>query len=201
MRVLTLIMLLLISHLVLASNDNTFSNVTAGITIEKPDEWRFLTAQQNADNLARVELDDASFQEQMRKYASAPLVVMSKHAEPFNDLNPSLKITIKPFGQLKGTDPKEMLGMIYPAMEKAYRDFKLVQAPHDTVVSGLKAAHMRIDYTLVNSDGKEFPTASELWIVPRGDFYFLIGVGIRQDEKTGSRSEIMAILNSLVITP
>ncbi len=56
---------------------------------------------------------------------------------------------------------------------------------------------MRIDYSLTIPDGRFFPTASELWIVPRGDYFFMIGAGTRQDEKTGSRKEILKILNSV----
>jgi len=44
-----------------------------------------------------------------------------------------------------------------------------------------------------------FPTASELWIVPRGDYFFLIGAGTRQDEKTGGRDEIRSILGTVRI--
>jgi hypothetical protein len=64
------------------------------------------------------------------------------------------------------------------------------------MVSGMKAAYARIDYTL-RAGGEEFPTASELWIVPRGDFFFILGAGTRQDEKSGSRQEIDAIVKSI----
>jgi hypothetical protein len=34
-------------------------------------------------------------------------------------------------------------------------------------------------------------------VVPRGKYFFLIGAGIRQDEKTGSHAEVDGILSSL----
>ena len=70
----------------------------------------------------------------------------------------------------------------------------MVQAPTDTTVSDLSAAYMRINYTLAIPDGRTFPTTSELWIVPRGNYFFMIGAGTRQDGKTGSREEISKIL-------
>jgi hypothetical protein len=42
---------------------------------------------------------------------------------------------------------------------------------------------------------------SELWIVPRGDYFFMIGAGTRQDEKTGTRKEIQEILKTVKIDP
>ena len=35
--------------------------------------------------------------------------------------------------------------------------------------------------------------------MPRGNFFFLIGAGTRQDEATGGRAEIRSILDSVKI--
>ena len=35
--------------------------------------------------------------------------------------------------------------------------------------------------------------------MPRGDYFFMIGAGIRQDERTGTRREIEEILNTVRI--
>jgi hypothetical protein len=123
-----------------------------------------------------------------------------KYPEPFDDLNPSFKVNIKPLGQLKGADPKQILNLILPQFQKMFQDFALIQPPIDTKVSGLNAAYMSINYSLAIPDGRTFPTTSEMWIVPRGDFFFMIGAGTRQDEKTGSRKDIQAILNTVVLS-
>jgi hypothetical protein len=60
---------------------------------------------------------------------------------------------------------------------------------------------MRINYSLQASDGRTFPTTSEMWIVPKGDYFFMIGAGTRQDEKTGSRKEIQQIVDSIKVQP
>jgi len=98
-------------------------------------------------------------------------------------------------------DPKHILGLIVSPMQNMFHDFNLVTLPTDTTVAGLKAAYLRIHYSLAIPDGRCFPTCSELWVVPRGRFFFMIGAGTRQDEATGTRSEIRAIINSLVIEP
>lgn len=80
------------------------------------------------------------------------------------------------------------------------KDVVLVQAPTEVMVAGVASGHARIHYTMELADGRSFPTASELWIVPRGDYFFMIGAGTRQDEKTGTRAEIQGILNSIQFT-
>jgi hypothetical protein len=124
---------------------------------------------------------------------------MMKYPEPYDDINPSFKVNIKPLGQLQGRTAIELVGMILPQLQKAFKDYQLVQPPVETEVSGLKAAYARINYSLETTDGATFPCTSELWIVPRGDYFFLLGAGTRQDETTGSRSEIQGILNSVKI--
>jgi len=200
MKLLQLLILSLLSSFALADTPNQFVSSTVGFEMTKPTEWQFVTAQENLENIKRLKLDDEEFHQKMVKYSTAPLVAIMKYPEPFDDLNPSFKVNIKPLGQLKGIDPKKILGLILPQIQKVFQDFSLVQPPVDAEVSGLKAAYMSINYSLVVPDGRKFPTTSEMWVVPRGDFFFMIGAGTRQDEKTGSRKDIKKILNSIVLT-
>lgn len=137
----------------------------------------------------------------MQKYATAPLVAMTKYPEPYEDVNPSFKANLKPYGGLKGKSPEELIDLVVPQFQKTFKDFVLIQPPTETFVSGIKSGYARFDYTMDTSDGRSFPTTSELWVVPRGDYFFLIGAGTRQDERTGSRAEIQDILNSVKIQP
>jgi len=184
-----------------AADDNSFKSVTVGFEVSKPASWQFVTAEQNLENLRNTKLNDEEFHRLMLRYSNAPLVAMMKHPEPFGDLNPSFKVQIKPFGGLKGADPKQILALVSNQMKGAFKDFAVTQAPTDATVSGIKSGYMRINYSLQIPDGRTFPTTSEMWIVPRGDFFFLIGAGTRQDEKTGSREEIQRILESVKVRP
>ena len=197
MKLIQALVISLLSFGAFAQDTNVFESVTVGFKVTKPSEWQFVTAEENIENLKKIQTDDEEFQQLMLKYSTAPLVVIMKYPDPFDDLNPSFKVNIKPIGQLKGTDPKKILELILPQFQKMFQDFNLVQPPTDTTVAKLPAAYMRIDYSLAIPDGRTFPTASELWIVPRGDYFFMIGAGTRQDEKTGSREEILNILSSV----
>jgi hypothetical protein len=192
-------LLLMIGTALAGDSENTFRSVSVGFEITKPESWQFLTAEQNLENLKRTKLSDEEFKKLMLKYATAPLVAMMKHPEPFDDLNPSLKVNVKPFGQLKGIDPKQILSMVSAQFVSIFKDYAVVEGPTDTEVSGIKSGYLRFNYSLQIPDGRTFPTTSEVWIVPRGDYFFMIGAGTRQDEKTGTRKEIQEILKTVKI--
>jgi hypothetical protein len=199
LKIVRIALLVLVSSSAFAAPPNEFESVTVGFKVTKPTEWQFVSADENLENLKKIELNDQEFQQLMQKYATAPLVAMMKYPEPYDDLNPSFKVNIKPLGQLKGVDPKQILNLFLPQFQKTFKDFVLVQEPTDEKLSNLNSAYMRVNYSIAIPDGREFPTTSELWIIPRGDYFFIVGAGTRQDEKTGSRGEIKEILKSLVI--
>ena len=199
MKIIQAFVLFVLTCAAFADNTNQFESITVGFKVTKPNDWQFVTADENLENIKKVQMNDQEFQQLMLKYSTASLVAIMKYPEPYEDLNPSFKVNIKPLGKLKGTEPKNILSLIIPQFEKMFQDFNLVQPPTDTKVAGLDAAYMHINYSLVIPEGRVFPTASELWIVPRGDYFFMIGAGTRQDEKTGSRSETNEILNSVVM--
>jgi hypothetical protein len=108
-------------------------------------------------------------------------------------------MNLKPYGGLTGMPPQELIKLVLPQFQKLFKDFVLAQPPTTVAVAGIPSAYARIHYTMELPDGRSYPTASELWIVPHGDYFFLIGAGTRQDEKTGTRAEIQAILSTLRI--
>jgi hypothetical protein len=192
--------LLTLSIGVQAQAVETITNKTVGLEVVKPDGWQHLSAEANAANLRNIEMEDKNLQEAIVKYANAPIVAFTKYAEPYPDVNPSFKIGLRPAGQLAGHDAKDVLAVVLPVVKKALAGVAVEEGPIDTSVSGLPAAYVRLTYTM-SAGGMQYPTTSEIWIVPRGSFFFLIGAGTRQDEATGTRAEIRSILEGVKITP
>jgi hypothetical protein len=189
--------LVLIAVTASAGSADVFRSATAGFEVTKPAEWTFISAEQNLENIKRTEIKDKEFHAAMVKYATAPLVAMTKYPEPFDDLNPSLKVNIRPFGPIKGMAPTKIMNVLVSQFEKVFQEFVLVEAPRPVKVAGIESGYMKINFSMQTADGRKFATTSELWIVPRGDYYFMIGAGTRQDEKTGSRKEIQAIVDTI----
>ncbi|MAD43981.1 MAG: hypothetical protein CMI02_03300 [Oceanospirillaceae bacterium] len=197
MKYLLMVMLSLLSVPLLADDTNVFINKTVGIQLVKPDAWVFMTADQNLESLKQLDMKDKEFHQTMVKYSSVPLVAMARHKEPFDDLNPSFKLNVKPLGQFKGASAVTIAEYLVRPMSKYFDDFRIMQSPVGVTVGGLEAGYVRINYSLAIPDGRKFPTTSEIWVVPRGDYFFMIGAGTRQDEATGNRDDIAAIIDSI----
>ena len=73
-----------------------------------------------------------------------------------------------------------------------------VQDIHSVQVSSLPAAHMRARYTM-KVGGSGFPVLTRLWLVPRGQFMFLIGMSGPPDGPDLSEAEFAEVLGSISI--
>ena len=181
-----------------AEKGETVRIPTLGLTVFRPADWVTITAEENAQNIRSVEMDDREFQELAARYANTPVFAIAKYPEPYEDLNPSFKINVRPLGGFVGVAPEDILTAALPTFSRAFRDLKVVEGPRSAQVSGRKAAYARLSYTL-RSGGVAVPTISEIWVVPKGSVFFMIGAGTRADEKNGTREEIRRILDRLHI--
>lgn len=182
-----------------ADDQNVFSNPTLGFSVTKPANWHVASTQDFFRNLKLVELDDKQFQDQLQKYAQVPFLAFMKYPEPYDDVNPSFKVNVKPLAQLGGKDPKEILQMLVPVFKNAFRDFRTVDGPKDITIDGIPSAYAMFQYTLSVADGRTFPTTSDIFIIPRGNIFFMVGVGSRQDASQEDLIEIDSIIQSIKI--
>lgn len=176
-----------------------FVNLTAGFRMEKPAEWTYVTASANTESLRALKLNDSSIHEAMLKYTTSPLIAIMKYSGSDDDISPSFKVQLKPYGHQKGKTPIEISNLALPQLKTIFKDFVVVQEPIETLVSGISSSYTRANYTMETPAGGSFQITSEFWIVPHGDYFFMIGAGTRQDERTGSREEIKKILNTVKI--
>jgi hypothetical protein len=171
---------------------------TLGLSVVRPASWSTITADENVRNIRSVEMDDRQLQELAARYGATPIVAFAKYKEPYADLNPSFKVNVRPIGGFAGHAPEEILLAALPSMRRMFGDMNIDYAPTQTTLSGKPAAYTRLSYTM-RAGGKEFPTVSEIWVVPNGPIFFMIGTGTRADEKTGSRADVRAIVDSIRI--
>lgn len=181
-----------------APAQETYSNQTLGFAVTKPADWHYVTAEQARENLKRTEFATPEFKELVAKYSRTPFFAISKYKEPYDDLNPSFKVNVTSLGALKDESPEKLAELVTANFPRMFKDYAVDEGPVATEVAGHPAGYMRIHYTLEIS-GRDWPVSSELWVVPRGELMFLIGVGLRQDEKTGSREEIRGIVETIRI--
>lgn len=155
------------------------ANRALGVRISKPPGWHTLTEREQAENLEDL---PPNLRAALASYANAPKIAFTKFAEPYNNVNPSLVIRAGQANKLAGETASYILSRtLAPAI--AAVDGQLAVNIRDAKVGGRPAAYARIDY-LLRADGKAFPTASEIWVVPRGRYFLLIGAGTRVIRRT-----------------
>lgn len=182
-----------------AMNTNRFHSPTAGFAVSKPADWQFGSMEQVATNRAIARLKDKELEAQIRQRASAPLVVILKHPEPHDDLNPSFQVMLRPVGQLEGKSATELMRLVVPTIQRAMADFSFVEEIREVRIGQMPAAYMKAKYTAANSEGREFKTLSRMWIVPRGSFMFLLSASGPQEGPDVSEAAFKAIVDSIQI--
>jgi hypothetical protein len=165
----------------------------------RPAGWHTASLQDVQATRERVRLSDRDLQVALAKYATAPLFVFTKHAEPYPGLNPSIQITLRPLGDLAGSAPVPLLKIAIVQIQKAFPDFEYVTPVRSAQVSALPAAYAKARYTLKTSDGQAFKVLGRLWVVPRGAFMFIIGMSGPQTGPDLSEAEFAEALASLQI--
>ena len=142
-------------------------------------------------------MTDAEFQSLVIKLSSAPIFMISKYREPYDDLNPSVKITVRPAGRVNSGSLLAVAKSTVAVVAKMVGKVDSIEGPKSLQFSGFPAAYAVIDFTLETQDGRQFPTQSQMWFVLKGDLLFMVGAGTRQDEMTGSRQEVQRVIDSI----
>ncbi len=188
---------LLLASATNATAQELFEYKTLGLKVEKPKSWHVLTDAQNRENLARTQMSDAEFQAYVQKHARAPIFAITKYREPYNDLNPSIKITIRPAGGINKQNLLTVTKQVVTSMMGRVGKVQAMENPKLLSMSGFPATYTSVDYTLKTQDGLQFPVKSQMWFILKKELLVMVGAGTRQDEKTGSRQEIQKVIDSI----
>jgi hypothetical protein len=195
--ILIVLVALLLPHLTLAADTNAFSNSALGISIIKPTSWVFITPEQNAENLKRATLNNENLINWLREHPKAPLVGMMKYPEPFDDVNPNLRITVASAIYTSSNDLPQLMNFVVAVEQREFNNVKMITQPASTTLAGHYSYHAQFSYDLEVPDGRRFPDCGEIWLVPQKDVILIIQLEFRPDEKTGKRVEFNQILDSL----
>ncbi len=181
----------------ITSAQELYENKTLGLSVQKPATWFFVTDKQHRSNIARTKMTDAEFQSLVLKLSSAPIFMISKYREPYDDLNPSVKITARPGGRVNPGNLLAVAKSMVVVVAKMIGKVDAVEGPELMQFSGFPAAYVVIDYTLETQEGRQFPTKSQMWFVLKGDLLFIVGASTRQDDMTGSHQEVQRVIDSI----
>jgi hypothetical protein len=180
-----------------AANTNIYRDATLRIILAKSPDWVFATDEQRAQTVSRTKVKDEEFQKIVHRYGTAPAVMIMKYPEPYSDVNPTVKMNVRPMTALSTNNPLAKLNIIAEGVERAFEDFEMVVAPKEARLAAKRAAYMKVHFSMSIPDGRKFFICTETWAVPKGTNFILLFASTRQDEKTGKREETQRIVSSL----
>ncbi len=128
-----------------ASAQNRYENKSLGVSVAKPESWGFETDQQNRDNLASTHM--AEFQKVVVERSRAPIFAITKYPVPHDDLNPSVKIRVRPAGNLTEEGLVAALTAIQRSIADKVADDSVSSAVEIAEIDGFPAARGDIDFT------------------------------------------------------
>ncbi len=165
----------------------------------KPASWVFATLDAEEANRRRVSVSNEATDEQLRR-AAAPLVVILRHPLPYDKVNPTVKVVLRPAGSLGAKSPREIGSTLAREMQRAIPGFELEGEVSEVMVGGRRGAHFRARFLVADIErGMKYAVLSRTWIVPRGDELFLIGMSGPTEGEDLSEAEFKQILESIEI--
>ncbi len=168
-----------------------FRSDIARIELTVPSGWHFMDLESVARHRATAELKDEEMQKAIQQLATAPLVVATKHPEPYDALNPSFQVMVRPLGSLATATGVEILELIRPNLASTFAEFKLLEAPTEFKLGGLSAARLTATYTVQNPAGETFPTKAIVFVVPRGSYMYQFSFSAPPDGEDALTPEVV----------
>jgi hypothetical protein len=195
--ILTTILQLMLTIQINANDTQTIKFQTFGISIEKPNSWFEISAESYTDNLNKVKTKDEEFNALLRKHSKVPFFAIYKFKDPYDNINPSLKINISPAGSMDSAKPDLFLKSIIRTMESKFANFRIISKPELDSINGKKCAFAKYSYSLAVEGAISYKITSALWILPHKNQIFIIGVGYRSDEANAKFAEFRKIVSSI----
>lgn len=178
-------------------SENLFRSEVAGIQLAKPDGWSFQNLETVARHRASAKLKDSELQKAIVQMASAPVVVATMHPEPYESLNPSFQLLVRPLGQLQEITGEEVLEKVIPTLENLFAEFRLVEEISAVAIDGVPGARMTAEYVVETQEGVVYPTRATIVVVPRGSYLFQFGFSAPPEGPDAITDEVETTLASV----
>lgn len=180
-------------------DDDLFVNDVVGFSVRKPPSWRFAPTAWAEANFDRLDFKDDEFARFALENATEPLVVIMKYDDDADVLSPVFRATFRPLGQLSELSPEQIAAILIPSFRETFAGFELIDGVARTEVSGLAAVHFSSVLTVDDLAGATHSVLSEIWLVKRGAYLFILGASAPQEDP--SPEDLHAIVQSIAIDP
>ena len=176
-----------------AQTDAVYRNPTAGFEITKPAGWHYLTADRNTDRVLSARLRDSQLQAAVIAN-TAHLIAITKFPEPHPDVNPAVTVMMGPIGGYRGRPPTELFKALLPLLGRGSPKAEITYAPAPVAFYGLNGVFGQLRYPVGGSW-----RLSDVYLVPRGDFFFVIASEMAWEDNPAVRADLGRIVASIKI--
>ena len=178
--------------------NNVFDNPFYGIKISKPQNWKF----EKYQNLLKVDTQYIYKNEELsRAINKSPVmycVIITKYSEPYNDINPTLKITPIALKDGVKADPYFILDTYLSSMKELVFEFEIIQDVKKTVsFNGNVFYQVKSKYGLKDNHGKLIYIRSSITIIIRESIIFIIQTTCKNEGEDMTDKEFDDIIHSI----
>lgn len=171
------------------------------LTVERPESWVRISAQQNLESMERAGYGDARFQALARQaMAGTSFLSFARRTGVHALMTPVVRVAARPAPGGRATAPTELIRGSIAAVTRAVADARIEEGPIESARFGQGGASVRLAYT-IGAGPDAVPVRSQLWVIVRGDRVFLFSITMAEDEIASVWPEADAILNSIRIAP
>jgi len=182
-----------------ADEEEVFHHPGVGFSLTKPSNWKYLSPEMALAARQSTKLDDKELEKAIKENPNAPLVVITRHHEPYPTLNPSVSVQIANLA-IEGMPPKDYLSMNIEVLKRAFPDLTYVDKVQDTNVDGVSGAYSKVKYTYTLAEGgQKYPALARMWMLPRGNKILTISMHGPQEGPDVSEETFNKILSSIKI--
>jgi hypothetical protein len=202
-RLNIVIILICVCPLALASEDSdTFVHRTKGIKITKPHSWYFLNPSQIIKGRNNVELSDGELTKFFKKGFPLPIVSIAKYRdlEERSGPIPTVNLQFIKIDDIDNRYPNKLLEYSLNILKNGVSKFKYITKPHNTELSGYKAAMTIFKFILYDQLGDSYTIKSEMWAIPRGEYAIYIAMSAPMSGPDASQEEFARILQSFKVS-
>jgi hypothetical protein len=148
-----------------------FENAVLRVRVRKPQGWRYIDTLSwsliwSATKFETGEMSD----EELKSFASRPLVVMAPDEVDRTDVHPNMSIWPDP-----ETSPEESLASAHrsciPGLQRIFRDFELLEGPAGAQLGGADASRLRLRYIAAAHHGVSRQCDVEHYFVKRDQVF------------------------------
>lgn len=176
------------------AQSEVIKNAAYRFTLNKPDGWQGLSAQQVGQHSVAVGNESKAT---IQQGARAIVVAFAKYKEPIDEVNSTFfMFGVKVGPAAQSVPPTRFVDVLMQKAAGAGASISIVSPTKATTVGGLPAAHAR--FNLDSTVGQRLhKSESDMWVIPRGDSLLVIQIQAKRGDKASGIGQLRSAVQSI----